>query len=362
MAPTEVLAMQHFQILESFFTPRGIRVCLLIGNQSKKERQVMLGEIQAGTIHVAVGTSALIQEDVRFASLGLVVADEQHRFGVRQRTHLQDKGENPHVLVMTATPIPRTLALTLYGDLQLSVLDEMPAGRKKVVTRCVRSAGRQMYEFMNRQMTDGRQIYVVCPLVEETEKSDFISAAQRYEELSEQFPQRRIVLVHGRMKSQEKDSIMQRFRDGEIDILVATTVVEVGLDVPNATIMVIENAERFGLAQLHQLRGRVGRGAEQSYCFLISRQQDNSRLRILCETEDGFKISEEDLKLRGPGEVIGIRQHGFPEVRLLDLSQDGRLIEKSRAILMRALADPAAYAKVFAEVDRIYPMSDVGIN
>ena len=242
MAPTEVLAQQHFQTLDTFFTPRGIRVCLLTGSQTQKERRHALEDIRSGTIQVVVGTSALIQEGVRFASLGLVVADEQHRFGVRQRTLLQDKGENPHVLVMTATPIPRTLALTVYGDLQLSVLDEMPAGRQKIVTRLVQGVGRQMCEFMEQHMSQGRQIYVVCPLVEETETSDFMSATRRYEQLCERFAKYRVVLLHGRMKSQEKESVMQGFRQGEIDMLVATTVIEVGVDVPNATIMVIENA------------------------------------------------------------------------------------------------------------------------
>ncbi|MDR2736296.1 MAG: ATP-dependent DNA helicase RecG, partial [Gracilibacteraceae bacterium] len=362
MAPTEVLAQQHFQTLDAYFTPRGVCVRLLTGSQPKKERDEILAGIADGAVQVAVGTSALIQESVRFASLGVVVADEQHRFGVRQRTHLQDKGENPHVLVMTATPIPRTLALTVYGDLRLSVLDELPAGRKAIITRCVGSVGAKMYDFVDKQMQNGRQIYVVCPLVEETENSDFVSATERYEQLCERFPGRRVVLVHGRMKSQEKERVMGRFREGVIDMLVATTVVEVGVDVPNATVMIIENAEGFGLAQLHQLRGRVGRGGEQSYCFLVSRQRDASRLQILCETEDGFKIAEEDLKLRGPGEVIGLRQHGFPEVRLLDLTRDRRLIEQSRDVLERALADRKGYEKIFAEVEKVYPLADVGIH
>ncbi|MCL1790546.1 MAG: ATP-dependent DNA helicase RecG [Peptococcaceae bacterium] len=362
MAPTEVLAQQHFQTLETFFSSRGVIVRLLTGSQPKRDREEILAGIAEGSVHVVVGTSALIQESVRFFSLGLVVADEQHRFGVRQRTHLQDKGENPHVLVMTATPIPRTLALTVYGDLRMSVLDELPAGRKRILTRCVGSVGPMIYDFLDKQMEKGRQVYVVCPLVEETEKSDFVAAVQRFEQLCEQFPRRRVVLVHGRMKSREKESVMGQFRAGGIDMLVATTVVEVGVDIPNATVMIIENAERFGLAQLHQLRGRVGRGDEQSYCILVSRQRNAARLQILCETEDGFRIAEEDLKLRGPGEVVGLRQHGFPEVRLLDLSRDGCLIEQSRDVLERALADREAYEKVFAEVERVYPLSGVGIH
>jgi ATP-dependent DNA helicase RecG len=363
MAPTEVLALQHYESLRHSFDPLGVEVVFLAGNQGKSEREQILGRIYGGKAKVVVGTHALIQETVRFNSLGLVVTDEQHRFGVRQRTLLQDKGENPHVLVMTATPIPRTLALTLYGDLQLSVIDEMPAGRKPIITRKISERNRPHLEkFLEEKMKQGRQIYVVCPLVEETEKSDLVSATQTFEQLQKRFPGRIIALLHGRMKSQEKEAIMQNFRQGRIHILVATTVVEVGVNVPNASVIVVEGAERFGLAQLHQLRGRVGRGSEQSYCILVSNVKDNSRLNILCTTENGFKIAEEDLKIRGPGELLGVRQHGIPELKLTDLSKDGIFVEKAYRILQKALACPAKYAKLYQEVDRLYPQAKIGVN
>jgi len=363
MAPTEVLALQHYESLRAAFEPLGLQVVLLIGSQSKAERDKILSQIVSGKTQVVVGTHALIQESVHFHSLGLVVTDEQHRFGVRQRTQLEDKGENPHVLVMTATPIPRTLALTLYGDLQLSILDEMPIGRRPIITKKISERNRPSLEkFLEQQMLAGRQIYVVCPLVEETEKSDLVSATQTYEILKERFPDRTVALLHGRMKSQEKERIMQSFREAEIDILIATTVVEVGINVPNASVMVVEGAERFGLAQLHQLRGRVGRGNEQSYCILISNVRDNMRLNTLCETEDGFKIAEEDLKIRGPGELLGLRQHGIPELKLTDLSRDGLYVEKAYQILQSVLADPQRYAKLYQEVERLYPKDKVGVN
>jgi len=363
MAPTEVLAQQHYQSLTTYFRQLGIKVVLLVGNQTKSEREQILGQIYSGKADVVVGTHALIQENVVFNSLGLVITDEQHRFGVRQRTLLQEKGEQPHVLVMTATPIPRTLALTLYGDLQLSVLNEMPAGRKPIITKKITERNKpSLYKFLEKQIQAGRQVYVVCPLVEETEKSDLASATQTFEELKQKFPQRNVALLHGRMKSQHKEDIMSSFRSGEIDILVATTVVEVGVNVPNATVMVIEGAERFGLAQLHQLRGRVGRGDKQSYCILVSNVQDSSRLNILCETEDGFKIADEDLKLRGPGELLGLRQHGVPELKLTDLVKDGIIIEEAYRILQDALQHPAKYHVLFAEVDKVYPQENIGIN
>lgn len=363
MAPTEVLAGQHYELLSSAFMPLGIKVVLLAGSQGKTERENILGQIHTGKAQVIVGTHALIQETVRFNSLGLVVTDEQHRFGVRQRTLLQDKGENPHVLVMTATPIPRTLALTLYGDLRLSVLNEMPAGRKPVITRKISERSRQSLEkFMEQQIDLGRQIYVVCPLVEETEKTDLVSATQRAAELTARFPRKKVALLHGRMKGQEKEEIMKGYRQGEIDILVATTVVEVGVNVPNASVMVIEEAQRFGLAQLHQLRGRVGRGEQQSYCILISNVRDSARLDILCETEDGFRIAEEDLKIRGPGELLGLRQHGVPELKLTDLTKDGLLIEEAYRLLQKALADPSKYQKLYREAEKNYPKDKIGVN
>lgn len=363
MVPTEVLAQQHYESLSKAFKPLGVEVTLLIGNQTKSERKQIIYKIMSGKTHVIVGTHALIQEAVHFNALGLVVTDEQHRFGVRQRTKLQEKGENPHVLVMTATPIPRTLALTAYGDLQLSVIDEMPEGRKPIITKKITERNRSSLEkFIEQQLSAGSQVYVVCPLVEETEKSDLVSATERAELLKQRYQDRIVVLLHGRMKAQEKDDIMQRFRSGKIDILVATTVVEVGVNVPNASVMVIEDAQRFGLAQLHQLRGRVGRGEEQSYCLLISEVRDSARLNILCETEDGFKIAEEDLKIRGPGELLGLRQHGIPELKLTDLTKDGRLIEYAYRLFQKALANPERFSKLYAEVNRIHARNKIGVN
>lgn len=363
MAPTEVLAQQHYESLSSAFKTLGIKVVFLVGGQGKSERERILGQILSGKAQVIVGTHALIQETVQFNSLGLVVTDEQHRFGVRQRTLLQDKGENPHVLVMTATPIPRTLALTLYGDLQLSVINEMPAGRKPIITKKISERNRLSLEkFLEKQISMGRQIYVVCPLVEETEKSDLVSATQRAEDIKARLPKSKVALLHGRMKGSDKEETMHSFRQGKIDILVATTVVEVGINVPNASVMVIEEAQRFGLAQLHQLRGRVGRGVEQSYCILISDVSNSARLNILCETEDGFKIAEEDLKIRGPGELLGLRQHGIPELKLTDLTKDGVLIEEAYRLLQKALADPQRYEKLYREVEKYYPKDKVGVN
>ena len=363
MAPTEILAVQHFHSLEKVFTPLGISVVCLLGSQSKSVREETLAKIANGEAQVVVGTHALIQETVVYKTLGLAVTDEQHRFGVRQRSLLQSKGERPHVLVLTATPIPRTLALTLYGDLQLSVLDEMPIGRKPIITRKLAERARpKMEKFLEEQINFGRQTYVVCPLVEESETLDLISATQRATDLQVRFPNRRIALLHGRMKGAEKESIMTSFHGGEIDILVATTVVEVGVNVPNASVMVIESAERFGLAQLHQLRGRVGRGSEQSYCFLLSGNTDSRRLDILCQTEDGFKIAEEDMRLRGTGELLGTRQHGLAELRLADLSRDGHLVEKAYQMAQKALQDPEKYELLFQEVRRMFPPEKVGVN
>ena len=363
MAPTEILALQHFQSLGHVFQPLGIKTVLLHGNMSKGERSAVLELLATGEAHVVVGTHALIQEEVGFKALGLVITDEQHRFGVRQRSLLQEKGEAPHTLVMTATPIPRTLALTLYGDLQLSVLDEMPPGRKAVVTNHLTERGRPSLEnFMLEQLQLGRQIYVVCPLVEESEMVDTISATERTEQLVARFPQYRVVLLHGRMKSGEKETIMEEFQAGKIHILVSTTVVEVGVNVPNASVMVIEGAERFGLAQLHQLRGRVGRGAEQSYCILMSDNRNSRRLDILCRTNDGFKIAEEDLQLRGPGELFGTRQHGLAELRLADLAKDGKLVEKAYRFMQKVMANPSEYDMVLREVDRFFPPEKIGLN
>lgn len=363
MAPTEILTLQHFESLEKVFTPLGVTVVCLLGGQSKSLREELLGKIADGRAQIVVGTHALIQETVVFKALGLAVTDEQHRFGVRQRTTLQSKGVSPHVLVLTATPIPRTLALTLYGDLQLSVLDEMPIGRKPIITRKLSEHARpKMEAFIEKQINQGLQIYVVCPLVEESETLDLISATQRATDLEARFPSRRVALLHGRMKGAEKEKIMSAFHAGEIDILVATTVVEVGVNVPNASVMVIESAERFGLAQLHQLRGRVGRGSEQSYCFLLSGNKNSRRLDILCQTEDGFKIAEEDMRIRGTGELLGTRQHGLAELRLADLSQDGHLVEKAYIMAQKALQDPEKFELLFKEVRNTFPPEKIGVN
>jgi len=363
MAPTEILAWQHYNSIKAMFDPLGIRVVALVGNQTKSQREQVLSMIESGSAHVVVGTHALIQEGVMFHSLGLAITDEQHRFGVKQRTLLQSKGKNPHVLVLTATPIPRTLALTLYGDLQLSVLDEMPPGRKPVITKKITERLRPSLEkFMEKQLESGSQIYVVCPLVEESEVLDLQSATERAEQLKARFPKYRVELLHGRMKGAEKEEIMQAFAEGNIHILVSTTVVEVGVNVPNATVMIIEGAERFGLAQLHQLRGRVGRGHKQSYCILISDNKDSRRLDILCQTEDGFKIAEEDLKIRGPGELLGTKQHGITELKLADLARDGRLIERAYRLTQKVLERPEQYGDLLAEVDKLYAPDKVGLN
>ncbi|MDR1603742.1 MAG: ATP-dependent DNA helicase RecG [Gracilibacteraceae bacterium] len=363
MAPTEVLAYQHFNSLQTLFAALPVEVVLLVGAQGKKEREAVLSAIATGKAHIVVGTQALIQEKVRYNALGLVVTDEQHRFGVRQRARLTAKGENPHVLVLSATPIPRSLALTAYGDLSLSALDEMPAGRRPVLTRHITEKSRaRLIPALARETGKGRQAYIVCPLVAETEKTDLISAEQRAAELAAALPERRLALLHGRMSGTDKEDILNRFAAGAIDILVTTTVIEVGINVPNATVMVIESAERFGLAQLHQLRGRVGRGGEQSYCLLVSEAKNNARLKILCQTEDGFRIAEEDLKQRGPGELLGLRQHGLPELKLVDFTRDARLIEYASRFAREILAAPAEYAEIRAEVRRQFPPNRATVN
>ena len=363
MAPTEVLAWQHYQSLTEAFAPLGLTVIPLLGSHSRAEREENLACIAEGRAQIVVGTHALIQENVVFHSLGLAVTDEQHRFGVRQRSLLQEKGEHPHVLVMTATPIPRTLALTLYGDLQISVVDEMPAGRKPIITRKLSERARpSMEKFLAQEMERGCQVYVVCPLVAESEVLDLVSATEQAQDLKAKFPDRRVELLHGRMKGSEKEEIMRDFQAGQIDILVSTTVIEVGVNVPNATVMVIERAERFGLAQLHQLRGRVGRGTEQSYCILMTESPRSKRLDILCQSQDGFKIAEEDLKLRGPGELLGTRQHGLTELRLADLAHDGRLVERAYVTAQKVLAQPENYPEVWQEMERFHDPRKAGIH
>ena len=327
MAPTEVLARQHYESAQRILEPLGMKVGLLVGSLTPKQHRLAHEAIASGEWDVAIGTHALITEGVEYHRLGLVVTDEQHRFGVRQRTSLSEKGDAPNVLVMSATPIPRTLSLILYGDLDISIVNELPPGRTPVATRIVPEARREdMYDFLRREVAKGRQVYFVCPLVEESEAVEALPAEAVYEDLrTNKLPELRIELVHGRMKAADKDAALERFRTGEADVLVSTTVIEVGVNVPNATVMVIENAERFGLAQLHQLRGRVGRGTEESWCFLMA--EPNTRLRFLRSTTDGFKIAEKDMELRGPGELFGTRQSGTLTAGIGALAGDTELLK-----------------------------------
>ena len=336
MAPTELLAEQHAQSIGAMLEPFGIRTVLLTGSLRQRERTMGRSAIENSEAMVAIGTHALIQEEVNFARLGLVIVDEQHRFGVEQRDILRQKGYHPHMLVMTATPIPRTLALTVYGDLDVSVIDQMPPGRLKVITRWRSGARRdEANRLIAQQVSEGRQVFIICPLIEESESLAVKAATVEYERLSRDvFPHLRLGLLHGSMKAADKDLIMRRFRDGELDIIVATSVIEVGIDVPNATVMVIEDADRFGLSQLHQFRGRVGRGKHQSYCYVLSAdasKQAQERLEVFQSTDDGFRLAEADLRLRGPGEFFGVRQSGVPELRIADLS-DTRLVELTRTL------------------------------
>ena len=342
MAPTELLAKQHIATLKRDFEPLGVRCRLLSSSTKTKERAEILAALEAGEIDVLVGTHAIIQPDVIFKNLGLVITDEQHRFGVNQRTLLASKGQNPNILVMTATPIPRTLAVILYGDLDISIIDTLPAGRKPIRTFLRYQQSREkIYDFVEAQVKEGRQAYVVAPLIEESEAIDCKSADEIHKELCARYPALCIGLVHGAMKQAEKDAVMEAFAGGQIDVLVSTVVIEVGIDVGNATVMVIENCERFGLAQLHQLRGRVGRSRHQSYCILVSGSDGEvarKRNEIMCSTEDGFTIAEEDLKLRGPGELFGTRQHGLPELNISDLVQHVDVLDKVR-FLAREIID-----------------------
>ncbi|RMF45696.1 MAG: ATP-dependent DNA helicase RecG, partial [Anaerolineae bacterium] len=338
MAPTGILAEQHLHNLRTFLCtgedalPESA-VRLMVGATPEREKAEIRAGLESGEILVVAGTHALIEENVQFHALGLVVIDEQHRFGVQQRGALRRKGDNPHLLVMTATPIPRSLALTIYGDLDLSVMDEMPPGRQSVQTFVISPRERERaYTLIRNQVEAGRQAFIIYPLVEESEKSESKAAVDEHARLQEVFPRFRLGLLHGRLRPAEKEEVMARFRDGEYDILVSTSVVEVGVDVPNATVMLIEGANRFGLAQLHQFRGRVGRGKHQSYCVLIPERRDdveNERLQAMAETEDGFVLAERDLEQRGPGEFLGTRQSGFGNLRMANLT-DVRLIEKAR--------------------------------
>lgn len=334
LAPTEILAEQHYRGLARLLEPFGLLTVALTGSQRAKERAAARDALASGQAAVAIGTHALIQEDVAYKRLGLAIVDEQHRFGVEQRNALRQKGLSPHMLVMTATPIPRTLALTLYGDLDVSTLDELPAGRLPIVTRWRAGGQRQeAYHLVESEVAQGRQAYVICPLVEESEALEAKSAIAEYERLRTQvFPHLRLGLAHGQLRPAEKDRVMRQFRDGEIDVLVATAVVEVGVDVPNATVMLIEDADRFGLSQLHQFRGRVGRGSQQSYCYLLSKEASataSERLRTLEATSDGFALAEADLRLRGPGDFFGVRQSGLPELKVASMA-DTRLMAEAR--------------------------------
>lgn len=337
MAPTEILAEQHYDTLTRMLEPFGIKTELLTGGLTAKAKRQALGNIKFGTAQVIVGTHALISTGVEYSKLGLVVADEQHRFGVQQRAALTEKGESPHVLVMSATPIPRTLALIVYGDLDVSILNELPPGRQKVDTFSVDEGMRQrIYAFMRKQVEEGHQVFVVCPAVEENDEiPDGLKSVKEYtQELSEKiFPDIKVSLIHGKLKPKEKNDAMAAFVSGETKILVATTVIEVGVDVPNATLMVVENADRFGLSQLHQLRGRVGRGASKAYCVLFEGKggdKAKERLKTMCKTNDGFKIAEDDLKLRGPGDFFGSRQHGLPEMHIASFASDMDILKAAQ--------------------------------
>lgn len=344
MAPTELLATQHYRSLCELFKDSGINIILLTGSLTAAKKRAAYDMLKSGEVNIAVGTHALFSKDVEFKNLGLVVTDEQHRFGVAQRGKLLSKGVNPHLLVMSATPIPRTLALMIFGDLDLSVLDELPPGRQQISTYYINSTIRnRAYGFLKKHIDNGRQCYIVCPLVEQSDE-DMAAATEYAEHLkSTVLAPYRIAVLHGRMKPQQKDEVMTAFSNGEIDILVATTVIEVGVDVPNATVMMVENAERFGLSQLHQLRGRVGRGKEKSYCILVSDAQNASaveRLKIMCKNNNGFKLADEDLRMRGPGDFFGSRQHGLPELKIANYSSMTSISDATDAAEMILSTDP----------------------
>ena len=345
MAPTAILASQHLESFQGILEELGIKTELLISSVTKKKKSEILEKLQSGEIDILIGTHAILEENVVFKNLGLVVTDEQHRFGVKQRGTIAAKGQNPDVIAMSATPIPRTLALILYGDLNISIIDELPPNRKKIETYAVRkNMEERVNNFIRKQITEGRQAYIVCPLVEENEDMEglqsVIELAERYQK--ETFSEYKVAYLHGKMKPKEKDEIMERFKNGEIQILIATTVIEVGVNVPNSSIMVVENAERFGLAQLHQLRGRVGRGEYQSYCIL--KYEGNSetirqRMKVMCDTNDGFIISEKDLELRGSGDFFGTEQHGLPEFKIANLFEDIAVLKKVQRLALKIMED-----------------------
>jgi ATP-dependent DNA helicase RecG len=359
MAPTEILAEQHARNIKRLLAKSPYRVELLTGSLRAAEKRALQSALATGEIHACIGTHAVIQESVSFKNLGLAVIDEQHRFGVMQRAELRARGLNPDVLVMTATPIPRSLTMTIYGDLDVSIIDEMPPGRTPIETQVVGEEQRlDAKKLISREVQAGRQVYVVYPLVEESEKIDLKNATQRYEYLRDSvFPKFSVGLVHGKMKTADKEEVMRRFVAGEIDILVSTTVIEVGVDVPNASVMIVEHAERFGLSQLHQLRGRVGRGAEKSYCVLLTSDKKtavaNERLGIMAKTNDGFVIAEKDLEIRGPGELLGTKQSGLPEFRVANLVRDQQFLEGARKEAEFYLAKSQKSAETSKMIERV---------
>ena len=373
MAPTEILAQQHFSTLTGFLAPFGIRLGKLTGSSTAKEKRQVKAALEAGDLDLVIGTHALFSADVAYKNLGLVITDEQHRFGVNQRSALIGKGQRPHVLVMSATPIPRTLALILYGDLDVSILDELPPGRQKVDTFTVDESYRdRLNGFIRKLAQEGRQIFVVCPMVEENDElpQELKSAEEHARELREAFPELKVACVHGKLKPREKEAVMASFVSGETDVLVSTTVIEVGVDVPNAALMVVENAERFGLSQLHQLRGRVGRGRHKSWCILVSDAQGEevrARLDILCKSNDGFKVAEEDLRLRGPGDFFGSRQSGLPEMHVADLGADAKILQRAQQAALQVLQeDPelekARHEVLRAQVERLFQSNADSFN
>ena len=344
LAPTEILASQHAENLNHLLSPFGMRVALLTGGMKAAARRTTLAAIRDDEADLIVGTHAILSEGVEFARLGLAVVDEQHRFGVRQRGLLAEKAANPHLLVMSATPIPRTLGLLMYGDLDISILDELPPGRKPVKTRCITGKKRaDLYGFLDREIDSGRQVYIVCPAIEDAGGSGLNAVKSYYEDIAKAYlPDRRVGLMHGKLKPKEKAEVMDDFKSGRLDALVSTTVIEVGVDVPNATVMVIENAERYGLSALHQLRGRVGRGAAESWCFLVSDSASESvqkRLKFLCSTSDGFAVAQYDLETRGPGDFFGSRQHGLPTLQIADLMNDTRTLHAAQSEAVALLAE-----------------------
>jgi ATP-dependent DNA helicase RecG len=349
MAPTEILANQHFNGLNELAKPLNISIKILTGSTKTSERKIIHEELENGKLHILIGTHALLEDKVQFQNLGLAIIDEQHRFGVEQRSKLWQKNEiPPHVLVMTATPIPRTLAMSLYGDLDISVIDELPPGRQPIQTVHRFDSNRlKVWKFIKDEIAKGRQIYIVYPLIKESEKMDFKDLMDGYESISRDFPlpQYAISIVHGKMKSADKDAEMKRFSEGKTNIMVATTVIEVGVNIPNASVMIIESAERFGLSQLHQLRGRVGRGAEQSYCILMTSHKltadSKTRMETMCRTNDGFEIAEVDLKLRGPGDLMGTQQSGVLNLRIADIVRDKEILQLARHHAVKILKEDA---------------------